>query len=181
VRTLTNDWFNKFGFPQTIHFKEGRVRVSQLAQKINNMAPPMTLTCKNWPTTFNTETKQKWKLTQQHLPEEEFVNAFNFFHNFQNPELGETQISQATNQVTESLPEINKEHGPEKDYNEEECLDEDEDKPYTHRFSGPKRKTIKVYRHKLQHGSQWSQDQNEATSTTRRTQARGTRRSRANP
>jgi hypothetical protein len=64
VRTLTNDWFNKFGFPQTIHFKEGKVRVSQLAQKINNMAPPMTLTCKNWPTTFNTETKQKWKLTQ---------------------------------------------------------------------------------------------------------------------
>ncbi len=34
VWTPNNHWFNKSGFPQQIHLKEGKVKVSKLAQKI---------------------------------------------------------------------------------------------------------------------------------------------------
>jgi hypothetical protein len=63
LQTLNTQWFNKFGFPRQILFKEGKVKVSQLEQKINKMAPiTMTVTCKSRPTTFNTKTKQRWRL-----------------------------------------------------------------------------------------------------------------------
>jgi hypothetical protein len=104
LHTLKNHWFNKFGFPRMILFKQGKVQVSKLEQKINKMAPLiMTVTCKSQPTTFNMEMEQQWKLNQHHLLEEEFVNAVNFFHDIQNSELSETSSHQTTQQDTEKL------------------------------------------------------------------------------
>jgi hypothetical protein len=66
--------------------------------------------------------------------------------------LSETQIPQMASQVTESLHDIHKEKVREEDY-DEEGLEEAENEPYTHRFSSPKRKTVKLCRHKLQQGA----------------------------
>jgi hypothetical protein len=82
VQTLTNNWFNKFGLPREIHLKEGKVKVSQLAQRINKLTPTTTVTCKNWSTIFNTEIKHQWRLTRPQLLEEDFVNAVNFFQQY---------------------------------------------------------------------------------------------------
>jgi hypothetical protein len=121
------------------------VKVSQLEQKINKMAPLMTtVTCRSRPTTFTTETKQQCRLTKQQLPEAEFVNAVNFFHNIWNPELSEAPVPPMTSQVTENLHEVYEEQGQEDDDDDEEDLEETENEPYTHKFSSPKRKTIKL-------------------------------------
>jgi hypothetical protein len=82
IYALKTHWFDKYGFPKTILFKQGKVQVSKLEQNINKMAPlTMTVACKSRMTTFNTETEQQWKQNQHQLPEEDFVNAMNFFHN----------------------------------------------------------------------------------------------------
>jgi hypothetical protein len=82
VHTLKAHWFHKFGFPGTILFKQGKVQISKLEQKINKMAPLMlTITCKIRTTTLNTETEQQWKQNQHQLPQEKFINAMNLFHN----------------------------------------------------------------------------------------------------
>ncbi len=103
-----------------------------------------TVTCRSRPTTFTTETKQQCRLTKQQLPEAEFVNAVNFFHNIWNPELSEAPVPPMTSQVTENLHEVYEEQGQEDDDDDEEDLEETENEPYTHKFSSPKRKTIKL-------------------------------------
>jgi len=182
LQTLNTQWFDKFGFPGKILFKEGKVQVSQLEQKINKMAPIiMTITCKSRPTTFNTETKQQWRLNQHQLLEGEFINAVNFFHNIQNPELSETPIPQMTNQGTEKLHDIHEEQGQEDEEEVEDDLKEINNLEFeddleeinnllcTHRSSNPRRKTIKLCQHKLQRGAtngykirtRWPQPQEE--------------------
>ncbi len=48
IYALKTKWFNQFGFPKTILFKQGKVQVSKLEQKINRMAPlTTTITCKS--------------------------------------------------------------------------------------------------------------------------------------
>jgi hypothetical protein len=114
-------------------FKEGKVQVSQLEQKLNKMAPmTTTITCKSRPTTFNTETEQQWRLDQHQLLEGEFVNAVNFFHNIQNPELGETAVPQTTNQGTEKLQDVHEKQGPEDEDEVEDDLEEMKNQLCTH-------------------------------------------------
>jgi hypothetical protein len=109
AQTLTNHWFNRFGVPREIHLKEGMVKVSQLTQRINKLKPLTTVICKSWSTTFNTEIEHQWLITRHQLPEEDFVKAFNFFHNIHNPELGETQMPQTASQDKESLHNLSEE------------------------------------------------------------------------
>jgi hypothetical protein len=78
VSNLHDHWFHRFRFPQEILLKKGKVELSRLTQKINQLMNTTTLLCRSGPSTFNTEIEQQWKLTQQHLPEAEFVNAVNF-------------------------------------------------------------------------------------------------------
>jgi hypothetical protein len=87
IEVLKTQWFDEHGFPKTICFKQGKVQVSKLERKLNEMAPLGTkVTCKSWTTTFNTETEQQWKQNQQLLTGEDFVNMMNFFHNVRKPE-----------------------------------------------------------------------------------------------
>jgi hypothetical protein len=147
-QTLKNIWFNKFGLPREIHLKEGKVKVSKLAQRINKLTPTTTVTCKNWSTIFNMEIEHQWRLTRPQLLEEDFVNAINFFHNIWYPELSETQMHQTASQDTESLHNFNEEQGQDEDL-DEEGLNEAENKQYTHKFDGLKRKKVKLCHHKL--------------------------------
>jgi hypothetical protein len=90
LHTLQTNWFNKLGIPKTILLKQGKVQISKLEKKIYKRTPlPKTVACRSQSTTFNTETEQQWQQNQHQLPEEEFINAVNFFHNLRNPELGE--------------------------------------------------------------------------------------------
>jgi len=90
LHTLQTNWFNKLGIPKTILLKQGKVQISKLEKKIYKRTPlPKMVACRSQSTTFNTETEQQWQQNQHQLPEEEFINAVNFFHNLRNPELGE--------------------------------------------------------------------------------------------
>jgi len=93
---------------------------------------------------LNTEIEHQWRLTQNQLPEEDFVSAFNFFHNIRNPELSETQTLQKESH------DLSEEQGQDEDFDEEGGLDEADKKQHTHRFIGPKRKIMKLCHHKLQ-------------------------------
>jgi hypothetical protein len=44
INTMERSWFNQYGFPKEIHFKKGKVEVSQLTQKINQLSLPPTKT-----------------------------------------------------------------------------------------------------------------------------------------
>jgi hypothetical protein len=60
IEALRTQWFDKYCFPKTILFKQGKVQVSKLEKKINKMAPlETTVTCRSRMTTFNTETEQQ--------------------------------------------------------------------------------------------------------------------------
>jgi hypothetical protein len=88
IKTISKSWFNQYGIPREIHFKKGKVDVSQLTQKINQLSLPAATTTvqgKSQITTFNTEIECQWELAQTHIPEDNFVNAINFFHKLQNP------------------------------------------------------------------------------------------------
>jgi hypothetical protein len=127
------------------------VKVRQLEQKINKMAPiPTKVICKSWPTTFNTDTEQQWRLNQHLLLEEEFVNAVNFFHNVRNPDLGETPISQMTHQTTEKDNDDHKERNQEEEQEVENDFKEVNNLLCTHKSGNSRRKMIKLCRHKLQ-------------------------------
>jgi hypothetical protein len=88
ITILKNQWFDKYGYPGTIFFKQGKVQVSKLEKTINELAPlEQTVTCRSRNTTFNTDTEQQWNQNQPQISEGEFVNLVNFFHDFRKPEL----------------------------------------------------------------------------------------------
>jgi hypothetical protein len=136
-----------FGFPGTILFKQGKVQISKLEQKINRIAPlTTTVTCKSQTTTFNTEMEQQWKQNQHQLPEEDFVNALNFFHNIRKSELRETSSHQTTEKLNDNHEDQNQE--------DKERAKDDVKEFYnlicTHKARNTRRKAIKLCWHKLQ-------------------------------
>jgi hypothetical protein len=47
IKDLQNKWFARFGIPDTLLLKQGKVPISKLQQKINQIAPlTKTVTCK---------------------------------------------------------------------------------------------------------------------------------------
>ncbi len=147
IHALKTHWFDKFGFPGTILFKQGKVQISKLEQKINKMALlTTTVTCKSRTTTFNTETEQQWKQNQHQLLEEDFVNEINFFHNIRKSELRET----SSHQTTEKLDDNHEDQNQEDEERAEDDLEELDNLICTHKAGNPRRKAIKLCRHKLQ-------------------------------
>jgi len=68
VEVLKTQWFNKCGYPKIIRFKQGKVQVSKIEEKINKTAPlKTTVTCRSQMTTFNMEIKQQWEQNQHQL------------------------------------------------------------------------------------------------------------------
>ncbi len=113
VHTLKDKWFDHFGVPQEIHFKKGKVEVSQLAlalEQLTGSTPNDTPICRSRNKTFNTETKTQWRINQKEMPDEEFVNAINFFHHTRGagPNIGTitTQPPQPISQDTESNKDV---------------------------------------------------------------------------
>jgi hypothetical protein len=88
ITALQDQWFRIYSYPETISFKQGKVPVSKLEKKINDLAPlEQTVTCKSRINTFNIEVEQQWEQNQQQISEEEFINTDNFFHEFWEPKL----------------------------------------------------------------------------------------------
>jgi hypothetical protein len=151
IQDLQNKWFMRFGIPDTLFLKQGKVPISKLKQKINQMAPlTKTITCRIRSNTFNTDTEQQWQQTRHQLHEEEFTNAMNLFYNLQNPQLGEE--SEVTNSgyhlITEDYTETGGtsegKDGPE--YDLDELLHFSDNRTTCQ----PKRKNLSLCRHKLQ-------------------------------
>jgi hypothetical protein len=150
LHALKTHWFDKFGFPRTILFKQGKVQI-KLELKINKMTPlTMTVTCKSWATTYNTDTEQQWEQNQHQLPEQEFFEAVNFFHNIRKSELGEILSHQTAQQGTEKLDNNHGGQTQEEEERTKEDLEEFGNVISTHKAGNPRRKMIKLCQHKLQ-------------------------------
>lgn len=147
IEVLRTQWFDKYDYPRTIPFKQRKVQVSKLEEKINKMTPlETTVTCKSQMTTFNTETEQQWKQNQHQLSGDEFVNAFNFFHDFRKPEL-KGKLSKATSRNSDNDNEdSSQENEDETEGDLEEVFHLTNNNPISHL----RRKTIRIRRHKLQ-------------------------------
>jgi hypothetical protein len=60
ITALQEQWFRTYGYPETISFKQGKVQVSKLEKKINDLAPlEQKVTCRSRMNTFNTEVEQQ--------------------------------------------------------------------------------------------------------------------------
>jgi hypothetical protein len=65
ITALQHRWFQTYGSLETISFKQGKVQVSKLEKKINDLAPlEQEVTCKSRMNTFNTEVEQQWEQNQ---------------------------------------------------------------------------------------------------------------------
>jgi len=145
-KLFQKNWFKQYGIPREIHFKKGKVEVSQLTQKINQLALPTDKTKvqgKSWNSTFNTEIECQWKLTHSQIPEEDFVTAVNFFHELQNPVLD----------IIHRPPTLDSDMGDKKlIYNlhedDHEGTEEEDEIKYNHWHSSRKRKMIWLCHHK---------------------------------
>ncbi len=74
----------------------------------------------------------------------------NLFHNIWNSEIGETSSHQTTQQETEKLDDNHGDQTQEDEERTEDDLEEFGNFICTHKASNPRRKTIKLCRHKLQ-------------------------------
>jgi len=150
LQDLQNKWFVQFGIPDTLILKHGKVPISKLQQKINQIAPlTKTVTCKIQNDTFNTDTEQQWQQTRHQIQEEEFISAMNLFHNLQNLQMGDkSEVPMApleTNQSQEN-------HGTEtfNDSGDSEFEEQSSTRICTHKVAKTRRRTVKLCRHNLQ-------------------------------
>ncbi len=147
VEVLETEWFNKYGYPKTILFKQGKVQVSKIEEKINKIAPlKTTVTCKSRMTTFNKEMEQQWEQNQHQLSGDDFVNTVNFAHNFRKPEL-EGKRSKVNSR---NYDDDNENSNQDKEEETEHDFEEIYHLTNNHLTSQLRRKTISLCRHKLQ-------------------------------
>ncbi len=151
VTALQDYYFKTYGYPDTISFKQKKVRASKLEKKINDWAPlEQRVTCKSRIDTFNTEVEQQWKQNQHEILEEGFVNTVNFFYELQEPEhrkdWGDTNLGY--HEITENNPETdgNSDYKDEPEYDLEDLYHLSDDQP-TYQT---RRKSISPCRHNLQ-------------------------------
>jgi RNase H-like domain found in reverse transcriptase len=146
MEVLRTQWFDKYGYPTTILFKQGKVQVSKLEEKINKIAQlKTTVTCKSPMTTFNIETKQQWKQNKHQLSGDDFVNT-NFFHDFRKLELDKKwdKVTSRNSDVDNEDSSQENEDETEGDFKEVYHLTNN------HLTSYSRTKTIRIFWHKLQ-------------------------------
>jgi hypothetical protein len=151
ISAIWNYWCQPYGFPETIHFKQGKVQTSKLESKINDLIPlKHKISCRSRTSTFNPEKEQQWRQNQNEISEEEFVHTMNFLCKLQNP--ARTRPSD-NNQAHfdgnyDDLADIKDFTGNQNDAEEGyEELSRMDDKSFRHLN---KRKHVSLCRHKLQ-------------------------------
>jgi len=86
VSAIWKYWCQPYRFPETIHFKQGKVQTSKLESRINELVPlKKKITCRSRKDTFNPEIEQQWRQNWNEVSVEEFVHTLNFLCNLQNP------------------------------------------------------------------------------------------------
>ncbi len=150
LKDLQNKWFVQFDIPDTLLLKQGKVPISKLQQKINQIAPlTRTIKCKIRNNTFNTDTEQQWQQTRHQIHKEEFTSAMNLFHNLQNPQIGdESEVSMAPLENSHRHENLSTENFVEAD--ESEFEEESSSRICAHKNAKTERRAIKLCRHKLQ-------------------------------
>jgi hypothetical protein len=157
INALTDDWFEPYGCPETISFKQGKVQTSKWEKLINDVAPlNQRVICRSKNDTFNTEVEQQWQQNQHELSEEEFVNTINFLHGLQKPEDNEplSNTNGGCNKATEGTAKYD-------DSSEDDNDESDTESSsgtlshycQTRPFQQARRKNISLCRHKLQRGT----------------------------
>jgi hypothetical protein len=149
VSAIWRYWCKPYGFPETIHFKQGKVQTSKLESRINELTPlEQKISCRSRKNTFNLEIEQQPRQNQNELSEEDFVHTLNFLCNLQTPTRTKSSDTNQGHFNYGNLIDVEDftgdEDDPEDEYEELPLLD---DQQFCHIS---KRKHVSLCRHKLQ-------------------------------